>query len=108
MRIKTTLLAAAIAAATLGTLAAVPATAAPARAEAPPSISVAYGDLDLTTPEGEAELTRRVRKAALRVCRFRADGSVNDATAEQACYRQARVRAGVEIAQIISNRRYGG
>lgn len=108
MRIKTTFLAAAIAAGTLGALAAVPATAAPARTQAPPSVRVAYGDLDLTTPEGEAELTRRVRSAAIRVCRFRADGSLNDAKTEGACYRQARVRAGVEIAQIISDRRYGG
>jgi UrcA family protein len=104
MRIKMALLAAAA----LAGMAAVPASATPARIDTPPTVRVAYDDLDLTTPEGEAELTQRVRRAAIRVCRFRADGSLNDAISERACYRHARVRAGVEIAQIISDRRYGG
>jgi UrcA family protein len=45
-----------------------PAFAAPA-AEAPLSVTVRYGDLDLKSPEGVASLYKRIVNAATDVCR---------------------------------------
>ncbi|KRA80690.1 UrcA family protein [Altererythrobacter sp. Root672] len=60
------------------------------------SADVAYGDLDLTTTEGAAELERRARIAVLRLC---GNYDRNDALGERPfrrCKRSARVNPTVE------------
>jgi len=100
MSIKT----AAILAATIGALGlAAPAFAGPARSAATVQ-HVVYDDLDLVSAEGQAELQRRVDKAASRVCMFEPDGSLRQSRNHAQCYRETRKQVAVRVAQAISNR----
>ena len=42
--------------------------ATPVQAENPPSRAVGYGDLDLSSPQGQAKLASRIRGAVTAVC----------------------------------------
>jgi hypothetical protein len=104
MKIKT----AAILATAIGALGlTAPAFASPAATSAPTE-RVSYADLDLATPEGQAALQKRVARAAWRVCRTLSDGSPLDAERHETCYREARQRLNVQIAQLASERARGG
>lgn len=100
MQVRSTVLALALG---LGTMA----TAVPAAAGAP-SERVSYGDLRLSTAEGQAELQKRLNSAAWRVCLFDEDGSLRAGDETAACYRQARKDVAVQFAQILSEERLGG
>lgn len=89
MTIKSAILAAALGAAMF---------AAPASAESP-GVRVSYADLDLTTPAGVAELEKRVKRAAWRLCKFSGEGAMRDRLNQVRCYRAARQTSAVQIAQ---------
>lgn len=79
-------------------------TAGAASADVPRE-RVFYGDLQLTSPEGQAELERRIQKAAWRVCTFDIRGQLVPSDHYSVCYRQAKQTASVEIAQILAEDR---
>lgn len=69
---------------------------------------VSYRDLDLASVEGQAELQQRLDSAARRVCRFAEDGQIVPPEEENACYREARKRVDVQVAQLTSETQRGG
>ncbi|MXO65627.1 UrcA family protein [Altericroceibacterium endophyticum] len=81
--------------------------ASPALA-AQPTERVPYHDLNLATPDGQAELQKRLDKATYRVCRFDEDGNLKTAQQEHACYREARQEAALRMAKAVSENRLGG
>lgn len=90
-----------IAAALFG-LAASAAIATPAFAE---DTLVTYTDLDLTTPEGQQTLERRLTKAARKVCKMDVKGptSLLPANSSRTCYREATQKAQGQMAVVIEN-----
>ena len=66
---------------------------------------VSYADLNLATPYGQAELQKRLDKAAMRVCGF---GTAADADAVRDCYVESRKATAVHMAEAVSNQRLGG
>lgn len=88
-------------------------TAAPAFAEEPVKIQVTYKDLDLTTPEGQRTLDRRLDNAAREACGYgqHVTGSRLPDARASACYKQARANAKDVMAVAIdkaSGSRMGG
>ena len=69
---------------------------------------VSYRDLDLASVEGQAELQQRLDSAARRVCRFADDGQLVTPTEENACFREARQRVDLQVAQLTSEIQRGG
>jgi UrcA family protein len=69
---------------------------------------VSYRDLDLASVEGQAELQQRLDSAARRVCRFGDDGQLVTPGEENACYRETRQTADVQVAQITAEVQRGG
>lgn len=69
---------------------------------------VPYGDLKLTTPEGQAQLQKRLDGAAWRVCLFDEHGSLRSAEAQGACYRETRKNVAIRLAKIVTDRQRGG
>lgn len=94
---KTVLFAAAAALATV-------ATATPVLAR---DVAVRYADLDLTSEQGQRDLTRRIDRAAKLACDYHADGHIA-ARETMNCYRQARSRANTEMASLVENKNLGG
>lgn len=70
-----------------------------------PVARVAYDDLQLTSPAGQAELEKRITKAAWRVCMFDANGDLRTSEQHAACYRTAQRSADVRVAQIVAEYR---
>lgn len=100
MQIRSTVLALALG---LGSMAA----AVPAVAGAP-TARVPYGDLRLSTAEGQAELQKRLNSAAWKVCMYDESGMLRASEETTACYRQARKDVAVQFAQIVSQNALGG
>lgn len=75
-------------------------TAAPAFAK---DVAVTYGDLDLTTPEGQKILEARLDKAARAACDYDRviTGTMMPSTASQKCYREATQRSQDTMAAAI-------
>jgi UrcA family protein len=80
--------------------------AAPARADTPtgqaPTVEVHYGSLDLSTPEGQAKLRTRVKRAAMEVCEY--DGvlrDLNHLAYQRTCVKKALASADVQIAAVL-------
>lgn len=69
---------------------------------------VRFYDLDIQTPEDQAELERRIRRAAKDVCGVGPTKSLNERAAANACYREAMTRGQARMAQKIADTRYGG
>lgn len=69
---------------------------------------VSYRDLNLASAEGQAELQERLDSAARRVCRFAEDGELVTPMEENACYRDARQRVNVQVAQLTAESQRGG
>ncbi|MFC3213434.1 UrcA family protein [Novosphingobium panipatense] len=78
------------------------------------SIEVTYGDLDLTTVSGQAELDKRITTAARRVCRVDrpTTGTRIAGMVDHACYEQAlsnsREPVATAIARADDGTRLGG
>jgi UrcA family protein len=90
METQSTKRAALAALAAAGMLAGVACAAGPTRPFAVPELAVAYGDLDLASPQGVQALHRRLTAAAERVCP-RTDLRLN--ATEKAAARECRKRA---------------
>jgi len=80
-------------------------TASGAATAGEPSARVSYDDLRLTTAEGQAELHKRIGKAAWRVCMFDESGDLRPSDEHAACYRSTQRTVEVQVAQIIAERR---
>ncbi|SFG22992.1 UrcA family protein [Novosphingobium sp. CF614] len=80
-------------------------TATPAFAGEATKVQVMYKDLDLTTPEGQRKLERRLDMAAREACGYdqRVTGSHLPSAQSQACYKQARAKAKDSMAAAIGN-----
>jgi UrcA family protein len=98
--IKTALFAAAAAIATI-------ATAAPVFAK---DVAVSYHDLDLSTPEGQSKLARRLDAAARDACDVGAirTGTRIPAQSSSQCYKEAQARSKDTMAAILNETRKGG
>lgn len=64
---------------------------------------VRYGDLDVTTAAGHAELQRRVKGAVWKVCRFDEAGMLLPSEQTTACQRATNKDVSVRIAQLVAN-----
>ncbi|BBC71479.1 UrcA family protein [Altererythrobacter sp. B11] len=71
---------------------------------------VTYHDLDLTTPEGQAKLDTRLKRAAWRVCQDDEQGRVRSLDMQRACYRYTRQDMAVQMAQrvAVADTQFGG
>ncbi len=72
------------------------------------TVNVAYGDLNLTTEEGQDELQSRVDRAAKKVCRIGGKRTLSNALAERACYQEAHKKVSVQMASLIRDNKLGG
>ena len=86
-----------IAAAVIGTMASLGTTSTWADLSEKQSVSVQYGDLDLTHEDGMATLHSRIRTAARRVCGDFVRGNPEQRQEWQACYDSALATALVQI-----------
>lgn len=86
-------------------LALVPATAFAASR----SVEVKYDDLDLSTPQGMAQLDKRVEKAAKTVCTEHriTTGSIRSTNVDQACYEQTRQKMKEQVAALAAHQQQG-
>jgi UrcA family protein len=94
--------------ATLGLLAMTP----PAHAAAPTvtsSVEVRHADLDLTTAKGQAQLNRRIDRAAKAACGLgnNETGTRIQSRAKQDCYRNALRQIEPQFARLIDTGRHG-
>ena len=80
---------------------------APALAGAPVA-HVGYSDLNLTTPDGQAELQRRLDSATWKVCRYDNEGKLRTAEDETACFRSVRKEVSIRMAQVVTDNQLGG
>ena len=69
---------------------------------------VRYDDLRLTTAEGQAELQKRLDKAAWKACMFDTRGTLRTGEQQTACYHATRKDAAVRMAQVLATPRLGG
>ena len=79
-------------------LVAIAATATPTFAETGKSMAVGYHDLNLSTPEGQAALTKRISRAADAVCAEAKSQDLAMRQAYKACRTQAINSANTAIA----------
>ena len=94
----------AILAAAVAVLGAATAFAAPAAAETPATLAVKYSDLNLATEAGQAQLERRIDKAARSVCMVDdvTTGSRLRSSEGRQCYEETKARVHEQIAQAIA------
>jgi UrcA family protein len=71
---------------------------------------VQYRDLNLATPEGQAQLDRRLEKAVRTVCQSRGynGGSRIPSADAKACLAKARSDVRQQVATLMTNERRGG
>lgn len=75
-----------------------------------PTQKVSYADLDLTSPEGQAVLDRRIDAAARKVCamdEIRTSTRIKSRESK-ACYAKARASAANQVAGIVADKQLGG
>jgi UrcA family protein len=82
---------------------------APSAFAAPQSVSVNYDDLDLSTPQGMAQLDKRIDRAAKQVCTTRevTTGTIVSSPVDQDCYRQTLDKMKTQLAAITGHQRQG-
>ena len=88
-------------------------TGAPALADAPverETMKLSLAGIDLATPEGQAELDRRIDQAAREICQLDRQHTGTRIRSREAkeCYKTAKASAEKQVAAIIENRRRGG
>jgi UrcA family protein len=81
---------------------------APAMAAETNATRVTYADLKLASAEGQAELQRRIDRAAWSVCQYDARGRIRAPRDQVQCFRASRQDVSVRVAQIIDDHRLGG
>lgn len=74
-----------------------------------PMAKVAYGDLDLATPGGQALLAQRLERAADAVCRYAGDGqaALQARMAYRNCYQAALTSGQTRMAALVSGAKAG-
>ena len=83
------------------------ATAVSAQSE---GIDVSFGDLNLSTPEGQMVLDRRIDQAAREICgveEVRVGTRIRDSRSI-ACFKEARAKSRAQVAAIIERTAKGG
>jgi UrcA family protein len=87
-------------------LAAVVLAAPAAAADEAPSVGVRYGDLDLTSAEGQRKLDLRLERAAREVCGLNETvvGSHLRSPESRTCYREARRHLDQQYAELVSRK----
>src|SRR5688572_14618350 len=70
------------------------------------SVNVRYGDLDLTSVEGQQKLDLRLERAARKVCRLNepVTGSHLRAVNARECYEEARRNLDQQYAQLVNRK----
>jgi len=74
--------------------------AVPASAETAPTVKVAYGDLNLSSPAGQQHLQARLHSAARAVCGIESGATLPN-PARVACAKKAIAQADVEFAALV-------
>jgi len=79
-------------------------------ADEAPSVGVRYGDLDLTSAEGQRQLDIRLERAAREVCGVneKVVGSHLRSQESRVCYREARRNLDQQYAQLVSRKSAAG
>ncbi|MEP5937702.1 MAG: UrcA family protein [Erythrobacter sp.] len=74
------------------------------------SIAVEYRDLNLSTPEGQAKLDKRVDRAAAQVCGLTGirTGTRVRSSSSKKCYAKARKSVEKQVAGMIAETQRGG
>lgn len=81
------------------------ASAAPLAAQVV-SFDVAYADLDLTSPQGQSALAKRIDSAARHIC---GDGQQRSDNAKmRVCVAEVKARAATQVAAVMRERQLGG
>lgn len=86
------------------------ASAAPASAKTV-SVDVAYADLDLTSPQGQSALDRRIDTAARHICggdQQRTGTRIVDNAKMRVCVAEVKARAASQVAAVMRDRQLGG
>ena len=86
------------------------ASAAPAAAKTV-SVDVAYADLDLTSPQGQSVLDRRIDSAARHICgdgRQRTGTRIVDNAKMRVCVAEVKARTASQVAAVKQERQLGG
>lgn len=75
-------------------------------ADEAPSVGVRYGDLDLTSAQGQRQLDIRLERAAREVCGVdeKVVGSLLRSPESRLCYREARRNLDQQYAQLVSRK----
>ena len=70
------------------------------------SVNVRYGDLDLTSAEGQERLDQRLERAVRKVCRMdeTVTGTLFRSPQSRECYREARRDLDRQYAQLVSRK----
>ena len=81
----------------------------PASAFASTSVELKYDDLDLSTPQGMAQLEKRVQRAAKQVCTSHqtTTGSIHAGTVDQTCYKEALAKLQGRLAALAARQQQG-
>ena len=79
-------------------------------ADEPPSVGVRYGDLDLTSAQGQRQLDIRLERAAREVCGLdrKVVGSHLRSQHSRECYQEARRTLDQQYAQLVSRKSAAG
>lgn len=75
-------------------------------ADEAPSVAVRYGDLDLTSAEGQQQLDSRLERAAREVCGVneKRTGTYLRSQSSRECYREARRHLDQQYAEVVSRK----
>ena len=81
-----------------------------AAADQAPSVAVHYGDLNLTSEDGQRQLDLRLERAAREVCGVneKATGSHLTSQHSRVCYREARRELDQQYAEVVSRKSAAG
>jgi UrcA family protein len=81
----------------------------PASAFASTTVELKYDDLDLSTPQGMAQLDKRVERAAKQVCTSHqiTTGSIRTGTVDQKCYKEALAKLQDQLAALSARKQQG-
>jgi UrcA family protein len=73
------------------------------------TVEVKYDDLDLSTPQGVAQLDKRVQRAAKQVCTNRqaVTGSIRAGAVDQKCYKEALAKLQSQLADLSTRKQQG-
>ena len=75
------------------------------------SVDVAYADLDLTSPQGQSALAKRIDSAARHICgdgQQRSGTRIIDNAKMRVCVAEVKARAATQVAAVMRERQLGG